>query len=64
MVAIETVPRALCFNVRCNSGAKYREALDGVRPREEERKEVKLSPPVPVAVGSPLWQIKFLDTAN
>jgi hypothetical protein len=52
-MAIDTVPFTVCFSLFDNSGGKYRggltEELD-----EERRYEASDSPPVPVAVGSPV----------
>ena len=62
-IAIETVPFTVCFNLFDSSGGKYRGGLSAEAEGEVEwRYEASDSPPVPVAVGSPVWAIKSFDT--
>ena len=61
--AIETVPFRLCFSFVVISGGKYRGGLCDVGEREW-RYDARDSPPVPVAVGSPVWAIKSFDTGR
>jgi len=53
----------VCFNFVVISGGKYLGGLWGVGEREW-RYEASDSPPVPVAVGSPVWAMKSFDTGR
>jgi hypothetical protein len=61
--AIETVPFVVCFSFVVISGGKYLGGLCVVGEREW-RYDARDSPPVPVAVGSPVWAIKSFDTGR
>jgi len=53
----------VCFNFVVISGGKYRGGLCAVGDREW-RYDARDSPPEPVAVGSPVWAIKSLETGR
>ena len=59
--AIDTVPLRECLSFGRNSGSKYRGT--GVLPSDVVAMyDHTLSPPVPVAVGSPVWARKSFET--
>jgi hypothetical protein len=60
---MDTVPFETCLSLLLISGGKYRGGAE-VTGLREWRYEASDSPPVPVAVGSPVWAIKSFETVG